>query len=243
LSPDDAASPSSSSSAPPTPSPPAAPKKTTSKPVAKPLAPKPAGAPATPSSAPAPSTKSAPPKAAPAKKESPAPAKKEVAPEAKKGPSKWVKAPAPAKPAAGPAPKVVDATGLVLGRAASLLAKRLMLGETIVVVNTDKAVVLGSYADVVEKYRAAVARGSVRKGPHYPRRPDRMFRRTVRGMLPYRHPGGHEAWRRILTYVGVPEEFKSVPKETLESARARPSLRPPMTLGEISHRVGGVGPW
>ncbi len=110
-------------------------------------------------------------------------------------------------------------------------------------VNTERAVVLGGYASLLEEYRLAVARGSVRKGPHYPRRPDRMFRRTVRGMLPFRHTKGHEAWARLITYVGIPPELEKLPRETLEGARPRPSLRAPMTLGEISRRVGGVGPW
>lgn len=144
---------------------------------------------------------------------------------------------------AGPLPKVVDASGVILGRAASLLAKRLLQGERIAVVNTEKAVVLGGYASLLEEYRLAVARGSVRKGPNFPRRPDRIFRRTVRGMLPFRHTKGREAWARLVTYVGVPQELASLPRETLEGAKPRPSLRPPMTLGEISRHVGGVGPW
>ncbi len=43
-----------------------------------------------------------------------------------------------------PAPTVVDASGLILGRAASVIAKRLLNGESIVVVNAEKAVVTGS---------------------------------------------------------------------------------------------------
>ncbi|MDE1820711.1 MAG: 50S ribosomal protein L13 [Euryarchaeota archaeon] len=238
------------------------PKETPSKPANKPSTPatsppaaKPAASPAKPKpSAAAPVAKpaapsSAPPKAEPAPKVEAKPevkkAKAEEKPAAKKPapspPRKWEKK-AAAKPS-GPLPKVVDASGLVLGRAASLLAKRLLQGETIAVVNTEKALVLGGRASLMEEYRLAVARGSVRKGPHYPRRPDRMFRRTVRGMLPFRHTKGREAWSRLITYVGIPSELASLPRETLEGAKPRPSLKPPMTLGEVSRHVGGVGPW
>ncbi len=161
-----------------------------------------------------------------------------------------------ALPAAGPArpahpslssfpvsPKVIDASGLVLGRAASLIAQRLLQGEHVVVVNAEKAVVVGGRESILATYRESRARGSVRKGPFSPRRPDRIFRRTVRGMLPYRHDRGREAFHRVMAYVGVPGEFAALPRETLEPARARPSLRPPLTLGEISRLLGSVGPW
>ncbi len=140
-------------------------------------------------------------------------------------------------------PKVIDASGLVLGRAASLIAQRLLKGEHVVVVNAEKAVVVGGRESILANYRESRARGSVRKGPFYPRRPDRIFRRTVRGMLPYRHDRGRDAFHRVMAYVGVPGEFAALPRETLEPARLRPSLRPPMTLGEISRLLGAVGPW
>ena len=41
-------------------------------------------------------------------------------------------------------PAVVDADGAVLGRLASVLAKRLLMGEDIIVVNAEKAVISGS---------------------------------------------------------------------------------------------------
>ncbi|EQD45312.1 50S ribosomal protein L13P (rpl13P), partial [mine drainage metagenome] len=78
-------------------------------------------------------------------------------------------------------PMVIDASGLVLGRAASLIAKRLLQGQKVIVINAEKSVVTGSRSEVLAHYTAARARGSVRSGPHYPRYPDRIFRRTVRG--------------------------------------------------------------
>ena len=136
------------------------------------------------------------------------------------------------------APTIVDASGLVLGRAASLIAKRLLNGESIVVVNAEKSIVVGSRTEVLRHYTAARARGSVRSGPHYPRYPDRIFRRTVRGMLPHLKTRGKVAFRRLEVHIGVPETWKARPTHTLEGARARPSLRPPMTLEEISRLLG-----
>ncbi len=145
----------------------------------------------------------------------------------------------PELPPAGP--KVVDASGLVLGRAASLIARRLLDGETIVVVNAEKSVVTGGRAQVIAHYTAARARGSVRTGPHFPRYADRIFRRTVRGMLPHLKTRGKVALDRLEVHIGVPASLHGASTETLEAAKARPSMRPPMTLGEISKLLGARG--
>jgi large subunit ribosomal protein L13 len=133
---------------------------------------------------------------------------------------------------------VIDATGLVLGRAASVIAKRLLQGESIVVVNSEKAIVTGSRPRVLAFYTAARARGSVRSGPHFPRYPDRIFRRTVRGMVPHQKTRGKEAMDRIEVHIGVPASLQGVAAETLETARARPQLRAPLTLAEITRLLG-----
>lgn len=143
-------------------------------------------------------------------------------------------------PSAAPAPPatVVDASGLVLGRAASLIAKRLLNGESIVVVNAEKSVVTGARRAVLDHYTAARARGSTRSGPHFPRNPDRIFRRTVRGMLPHLKTRGKVAFGRLEVFIGVPEEWKGATPETLEGAKARPALRAPMTLEDITRLLG-----
>jgi large subunit ribosomal protein L13 len=133
---------------------------------------------------------------------------------------------------------VVDASGLVLGRAASLIAKRLLSGESIVVVNAEQSVVTGSRRQVLEHYTAARARGSKRTGPHFPRHPDRIFRRTVRGMLPHLKTRGKVAFGRLEVFIGVPEAWKSAKPETLDRAKARPALIAPLTLAEVSRLLG-----
>ena len=132
----------------------------------------------------------------------------------------------------------MDATGLVLGRAASCIAHRLLAGESIVVVNAEQAVVTGARASVLGYYTAARARGSVRSGPHFPRYPDRIFRRTVRGMLPHLRSRGKVAFGRLEVHIGVPEALRSAPRTTIDDAKPRPALRAPMTLAEITRLLG-----
>ena len=156
--------------------------------------------------------------------------------------------PSPARPSAKPTPApseewpasttVVDASGLVLGRAASLIAKRLLNGETIVVVNAEKSVVTGNRQMVVADYTTKRARGSVRSGPHYPRYPDRIFRRTVRGMLPHLKTRGKVALDRLHVFIGTPSSVSGRSTVTLEGAKARPALRPPTSLEDITKLLG-----
>ncbi len=145
---------------------------------------------------------------------------------------------ASAKKPSAPAPTVVDASGLVLGRAASCLAQRLLAGESIVVVNAEQAVVTGSRASVLATYVAARARGSVRSGPHFPRYPDRIFRRTVRGMLPHLQSRGKAAFALLTVHIGVPAAYANAPRTTIAEAKARPALRAPMTLAEVTRLLG-----
>lgn len=133
---------------------------------------------------------------------------------------------------------VIDATGLVVGRAAGLIAQRLLAGEQIVVIHAEKAVVNGSRASVLETYRANRARGSVRSGPHFPRNPDRIFRRAVRGMVPHLKTRGKAAFDRLTVYIGCPEVYAKVSASSLPDAQAKPSLRTPLTLQEISRLLG-----
>ncbi|HYA10461.1 MAG TPA: 50S ribosomal protein L13, partial [Thermoplasmata archaeon] len=123
-------------------------------------------------------------------------------------------------------------------RAASRIAQRLLAGEAIVVVNAEQAVVTGSRSSVLATYVAARARGSVRSGPHFPRYPDRIFRRTVRGMLPHLQSRGKTAFALLEVHIGVPEAVRDLPRVTIDDAKAKAALRAPMTLAEITRLLG-----
>lgn len=195
----------------------------------------PASPPAAPKPAAKPRAKPTAPKAPPAAPKTASPAPKVVAKSASPK-----KSPAPAAPAKPAAPKgtVIDASGLVLGRAASVIAHRLLKGEHITVVNSERSIVTGGRANVIGFYTANRARGSVRTGPHYPRYPDRIFRRTVRGMLPHLKTRGKEALDRLDVFIGVPAALSGTATQSIDLARPSPSLRAPLTLQEITRLLG-----
>ena len=135
---------------------------------------------------------------------------------------------------------VIDAKGHVLGRLSSVLAKRLLNGEKIVVVNAEKAVITGEKAMVFDRYLEKYERGSKEKGPYYPRHPERIFKRTVRGMLPWKSRRGREAYRNLKVFIGVPEELKGRKTEVVEQALLEKISKTEkyVTVGEVSEFLG-----
>jgi len=107
--------------------------------------------------------------------------------------------------------KIIDATDAILGRMASAIAKDLLRGEEISIVNAEETVITGRKEDVLGKFSHRRARSSIvnpaRHGPFYPRMPEGIVRRAVRGMLPYKKTRGREAYKRLKVYRGVPEQF------------------------------------
>lgn len=131
--------------------------------------------------------------------------------------------------------RIIDATDMVLGRLSTHVAKSLLNGDEIALVNAEKAIVLGSRDTILREYREKRRIGSARKGPHYPKMPDRILKRTVRGMLDYQKPRGRAAYRRLKTYIGIPKEFTDKPIERLEQRKV---MRRYLTLVEISKALG-----
>jgi large subunit ribosomal protein L13 len=134
---------------------------------------------------------------------------------------------------------VVDATGLVLGRLASVAAKSLLAGEEVKIVNAEKAIITGRKERVFSDYGQARSRGSKERGPYFPRRPEMILKRTVRGMLPYKMGRGRDAMSRLRIYVGVPREFKGLQFEQPVGAKMRDeSNNKYIELGTLSKRLG-----
>lgn len=119
--------------------------------------------------------------------------------------------------------KVIDATGLILGRMATKVAKLALQGEEIAIVNCEKAIISGKPELVFSEYKKKLARRSgTRAGPFIPKRADRYVKRTIRGMLPKKHwseeSRGRKALSRIKCYVSVPNALKSEKAETIKGA-------------------------
>lgn len=133
---------------------------------------------------------------------------------------------------------VIDAEGLILGRMASVVAKRLLEGERIDIVNAEGAVVSGKRLQVIKERKEFLEVGGPTKGPFHYRKPNAIIRRTIRGMLPHRKPRGRDAYRRLKVYIGVPRKLGRVEAESIEVAHVDRLRGRYITVGEIAKNIG-----
>lgn len=134
---------------------------------------------------------------------------------------------------------VIDANNLILGRMASTVAKRLLNGEEIHIINAEKAIISGDKDSIYERYKSYIQRGTREFGPYFPKRSDQLVKRTIRGMISYKKATGREAFKRLKVYVGVPPELTKEEVTTIENANfARLSTSNYTVLGDLSKRLG-----
>lgn len=131
-------------------------------------------------------------------------------------------------------PLIIDASNALLGRLASYAAKQVLLGRDVIIFNCEKAVISGSSAFIKENYRVRRARGgSSLKGPNFPRSPERIVKRTIRGMLPYQQARGLAAFKRVRCYNEVPEAYKNA--SVIHAGKEKPIRT--MSLGGLSKNL------
>jgi len=133
---------------------------------------------------------------------------------------------------------IIDATGLILGRMASTIAKQLLQGDTVIVVNAEKAAISGKRLAILKKSQTFLEVGHFRKGPYHQRRPDRIVKRTIRGMLPRKKPKGQQAYKRLKVFLQLPEEFKGKETQTIPQASVQDLKCPYITVEELAKGVG-----
>lgn len=132
---------------------------------------------------------------------------------------------------------IIDAENHIAGRLATVIAKRIMKGEEIVVVNAEKIIITGERDSVLAAYKQKKDLGNVKSGPFFPRRADLIMKRTVRGMIPWKTTSGRMAYRRLKVFVGVPKEFVDSPKEKVDVA-IKAGLTQYVTLSQIAEFLG-----
>jgi large subunit ribosomal protein L13 len=102
---------------------------------------------------------------------------------------------------------IINGDGLIMGRLAMKIAKMLLSGEDVTVINCEKIIITGNPDSILERYSEKRARGDPNKGPFYPRYPVQFFKRVVRGMLPKKKARGRDALRKLEVYIGNPDNL------------------------------------
>jgi large subunit ribosomal protein L13 len=135
---------------------------------------------------------------------------------------------------------LVNAEGQVLGRMCSKIAKLLLNGEEVTVLNAEKAIISGKRKSKIAEAHLFLEVGAPGRGPFHYRRPDRYFRKTVRGMLPYQQPKGKNAYKRLKAFMGIPPEYKDQKMITFKDASSANLKGPQFTLAEFAKEIGWV---
>ena len=135
---------------------------------------------------------------------------------------------------------VVDARDCIMGRVASEVAQHALDGDRVAIINAEDAVITGNEESTMDTYRKRTELGSD-SGPYYPKRPDRIFKRAVRGMVPYKSPRGREAFENVRVYVGNPfdEDGEVLDGTSLD----RLSNIKFVSLGDVSEQLGANVTW
>jgi large subunit ribosomal protein L13 len=131
----------------------------------------------------------------------------------------------------------LDFENVVLGRGSSLVAKELLKGVKVNIYNAEKAVITGNRNDIFAKYKEKqdfAGKGDPLKGPKYPKTPNGIVRRTIRGMVKRKKATGRDAYKNLKVFIGLTEGIKV---KKLDKAQVNP-LRKYITIAEVSKFLG-----
>jgi len=140
---------------------------------------------------------------------------------------------------------IIDAQDTILGRMCTIIAKLLLEGYRVYVINAEKAVVSGERRRVIEGYKLFLEvrthRNPYKRGIRRPRTPINIIKRTIRGMLPKENTKGFEALRRLKVYIGVPEELSKLPRIRILDASVSRLAGKYVYLADIARELGWKG--
>ena len=130
---------------------------------------------------------------------------------------------------------IIDGKDLIMGRLASFAAKQALLGKKVDIINCELVIITGKRKELIEEFKQKLGRGNVFKGPFISKSPDRLVRRMIRGMIPYKKARGKTAFQNIMCYNTIPETFKDKKAITLKDAHiSRLASINYLTVREIS---------
>jgi len=135
----------------------------------------------------------------------------------------------------------IDATDQIAGRLSSKIAKLILSGKRVTVVNAEKALISGNRTSVINQWKERLelsSRVNPIYGPIHPRRPDNILRRMVRGMVPRKKPKGATAMKRLRIYIGVPEGVRATKLTKFDETTATRPIPVYVTMGDLSKSLG-----
>lgn len=139
---------------------------------------------------------------------------------------------------------VVNGDGCIAGRMCSHVAKLLLKGYQVTIVNAEKAMISGDRHRTINSFKEDLEINSATNpihGPFHPRRPDRILTRMVRGMVPKRKSSGIKAFKHLRVYIGIPSQLKDSKMELFEDSKIRKPASFYISIGDIAEEIGWKG--
>ncbi|MFQ5969897.1 MAG: 50S ribosomal protein L13 [Nitrososphaerales archaeon] len=136
---------------------------------------------------------------------------------------------------------VVDATNHIAGRLCSYVAKMLLKGDNVIVLNSEKAMLSGNRYAIIREWHEYLEIGSIVNpvhGPFHARRPDRIITRMVRGMVPKQKAKGVSAMKRLRVYIGVPKNYQATKAKEFDDAKIRKPAAYYTSVHELAKSIG-----
>lgn len=140
--------------------------------------------------------------------------------------------------------RYVDAAGQIAGRMCSNVAKLLLEGNSVVIINAEKTLFSGQRGSVMKGWFDYLKIASVvhpKHGPFHARTPEGILTRMIRGMIPRRKPKGVSAMRRLRVYSSTPKQYEKAAFSGFENSAATKPAAYYIPLSEIASRIGWKG--
>jgi large subunit ribosomal protein L13 len=139
---------------------------------------------------------------------------------------------------------IVDADGNPIGRLGTFVAKKVLSGENVIVINAEKAIISGNKQNIIKKYlvrRSLKQKANPEHSPKWPRRPDLLVKRIIRGMLPYDKAKGRSAYKKLRVYIGVPKELEEKIKSESPVTLEKKDYKKYITILDLCKELGWRG--
>ncbi|MBR9705845.1 50S ribosomal protein L13 [Candidatus Pacearchaeota archaeon] len=130
---------------------------------------------------------------------------------------------------------IVNGQGATYGRLCSFAAKKVLEGDQVDVINSEKVVITGNKKDIINRFKALRAKGGHSlKGPRVSKIPYKLLKRGIKGMLPDHRRGiGKEASKKVKCHQSVPKEFEEKTSVKIQGPKHHKFI----TLKELSEKL------
>ncbi|MEK6902494.1 MAG: 50S ribosomal protein L13 [archaeon] len=134
----------------------------------------------------------------------------------------------------------IDASNLVVGRMASVVAENLLRGHYVTIINAEKAVFTGNPVILVKLWQTRLdlrPRGNPENAPRFHKMPDRIVKSIIAGMMPARNMRGREALKHLKVFIGKPTGMEKQTFHPVKEAQ-HDKIKGTFTVRELSESLG-----